>query len=94
MSKKYKEKHDIKEESDTLVENNNGLSKKEIYDLKQKEKRAEREKIAKKNKSKSKKKKRKQKTYTSSLGVRIFAIVMLILMIGSVIAAISSYFMG
>ena len=39
MSKKYKQKHTIDEEENTIEENNNGLSKKEIYDLKQKEKK-------------------------------------------------------
>ena len=84
MSKKYKQKHTIDEEENTIEENNNGLSKKEIYDLKQKEKKAMKEKIAKKNKTKTKKvkKKSKNKTYSTNLAGRIFAIIMLLLMAG------------
>ncbi len=87
MSKKYKVKHeeknDINEEEIT-----NNLSKKELYDLQKQEKLKLREKASKK----SKKNKSSKKTYKTNLAGRIFAIAMLILMIGSVIATISYYF--
>ena len=96
MSKNYKQKHTIDNEGNTIEENNNGLSKKEIYDLKQKEKKAIKEKLAKKNKSKTKKvkKKSKNKTYSTNLAGRIFAIIMLLLMAGSVITTVFYYFNG
>lgn len=87
MSKKYKIKHN-KEEIEEVV-NEDELSKKELYDLNKKKKLREKEKLSKKNDSKKKKKK---STYKTNLLGRIFAIVMLILMIGSVIATISYSF--
>lgn len=89
MSKNYKIKHEKNEIE--IEESNESLSKKELYDLKQKEKIAKKEKLEKK---KLKKKKSKKKTYQTNLVGRIFAIVMLILMIGSVIASVATYFMG
>ena len=89
MSKNYKQKHETKIENDINIDNN-GLSKKELYDLKQKEKKEKKEKLTKK--TKKKKKKSSKKTYKTNLAGRIFAIIMLILMAGSVIATISYYF--
>ena len=88
MSKNYKinRKKNIEEEK---VKDENTLSKKELYDLKKQEKIAELAKKSKKTKNKNKKSK---KTYQTNLLGRIFAIVMLILMIGSVIATISYSF--
>ena len=91
MSKKYKQKHDkIKEEE--FINNNPTLSKKELYDLEKEKKIAEKEKKRKKIEKKQNKSKKNKKTYKTNLAGRIFAIVMLILMIGSVIATISYYF--
>ena len=87
MSKKYKVKHED-ENSINEEENINNLSKKELYDLQKQEKLELREKENKKKK----KKKSSKKTYKTNLFGRIFAIAMLILMIGSVIATISYYF--
>ncbi|MBR3162274.1 MAG: hypothetical protein IKF19_06055 [Bacilli bacterium] len=90
MSKKYKQKHDKNSEEEIIEENT--LSKKELYDLEQKKKRENREKEKAKNNKKKNKDKKKNKTYkTNTLG-RIFAIFMLVLMVGSVIATISYYF--
>ena len=87
MSKKYKVKHEEKNDinEEEIV---NNLSKKELYDLQKQEKLKLREKASKK----SKKNKSSKKTYKTNLAGRIFAIAMLILMIGSVIATISYYF--
>ena len=63
------------------------LSKKELYDLNKKKK----EESTKKKEKTEKKKKKQQKTYSHNLGARIFAIIMLILMIGSVMASIFAY---
>ena len=63
-------------------------SDKELYDLQKQEKL----KLREKEKKKKKKKKSSKKTYKTNLFGRIFAIAMLILMIGSVIATISYYF--
>ena len=56
------------------------------------EKREQKNKTAIKNNKH--KKKKKKKTYKTNLAGRIFAIVMLILMVGSVVATISYYFSG
>lgn len=88
MTRTKKIKHDKKNEE--IIETNNTLNKKELYDLRQAEKRKEKEKIVRKNKKATKKK--SKKTYKTNLIGRIFAIIMLILMIGSVIATISYYF--
>lgn len=78
------EKDIINDENDS-----SNISKKELYDLQKQEKL---KKKAKENKKKDKKKKNKKSTYKANLGARIFAITMLILMLGSVIATISYYF--
>lgn len=90
MSKKYKVKHEEKNDinEEEITNNSNNLSKKELYDLQKQEKLKLREKASKK----SKKNKSSKKTYKTNLAGRIFAIAMLILMIGSVIATISYYF--
>ncbi|MEE3343248.1 MAG: DUF2371 domain-containing protein [Bacilli bacterium] len=91
MSKKYKQKF---EKKDIEEDNNSNLSKKELYDLEQKQKRERKEKEKNKKKKKTDKSKKKKKTYSTNLAGKIFAIVMLILMVGSVIATISYYFTG
>ena len=89
MSKKYKQKNTKKNE-EIIVETNTNLSKKELYDIEKKKKIEAKEK---KNNTKQKKKNnKKKKTYSTNIAGKIFAIVMLILMIGSVIATISYYF--
>ena len=76
-------------EEENNVEKKNSLSKKEIYDLNKKKKEESKQK---KTKTESKpKKNKKKKTYTHNLGARIFAIIMLVLMIGSIVATISMY---
>lgn len=91
MSKKYKIKNKRNEdEDDILNDEEENLSKKELYDLNKKKKINEKEKNLKK--VKIKKKKKKNSTYQTNLVGRIFAIIMLILMIGSVIATISYNF--
>ena len=88
MSKNYKKKN----EKEEIVVDEVNLSKKELYDLEKQKKLALKEKEQrKKNKSSSKKKKATKKTYQTNLGARIFAIVMLILMIASIIASAASY---
>ena len=88
MSKSYKKK--IKAEEVIEDEKVDGeLSKKELYDLKKQEKEAAKKKEISKKKSSVKKK--GKKTYQTNLAGRIFAVVMLILMVGSVIATIASY---
>lgn len=79
MSKNYKRKKEIEEQ---IIEENT-LSKKEQYDL------------AKKNKANKKevKKKKTNKTKQTNLGARIFAILMLLLMISSVIVSSLAYVM-
>ena len=87
MSKSYKKKL-IKDEE--IVETDDStLSKKELYDLNKKKK--EEEKKKKKKKDKKKDNKKNAKTYQTNLAGRIFAIIMLILMAGSVIATIAAY---
>ena len=85
MSKNYKVKH---EKEITNEINDENMSKKELYDLKKKEKEA----LKQKNAPKKKKKKKQNKTYKTNTIGRIFAIIMLLLMIGSVIATISYSF--
>lgn len=84
MSKKVKFRKKNHLEEEPKENNDNGISKKELYDLKKKEKNC------KKKKNTAKKKKKKQ--YQTSLAGRIFAFIMLILMIGSIIATISYSF--
>ena len=80
MSKSYKRKKEIEEK---IIEDNT-LSKKEQYDLAKKEKA---------NKKETKKKK-VSKPKQTNLGARIFAILMLLLMISSVIVSSLAYIMG
>ncbi len=91
MSKKYKKKHENIIDEETNIDNDS-LSKKELYDLEQKKKREKKEKEKVKKDKKNGKNKKKKKTYKTNLAGRIFAIVMLVLMLGSVIATISYYF--
>ncbi len=91
MSKKYKQKHD-KNTEEEVIEEESTLSKKELYDLEKKKKIEKREKEKSKQVKKNSKSKKKKKTYKTNLAGRIFAILMLILMAGSVIATISYYF--
>lgn len=76
-----------KEELKTNIENTE-LSPKEIYDQKKQEK--EKQKI--KPKSKKNNKNKKKKTYTTNLGGKIFAIIMLLLMVASIFGYAISYF--
>ena len=76
-----------KKAEEVKIEEAAGLSKKELYDLNKNKKE---EIKVKKIKAPSRKKKTK-KTYQHNLGARIFAIIMLILMIGSVAASIFAY---
>ena len=91
MSKKYKQKFDKKIEEEDNVEEMT-LSNKELYDLEQKKKREKKEREKAKKEKKKDKNKKKKKTYKTNLAGRIFAVLMLILMVGSVIATISYYF--
>lgn len=84
MSKSYRQTRK-KEEEVTISEE--GLSKKEQYDLAKQKKQALKEKQVRKNKKKDKKKKH----YQTNLPSRIFVVVMLILMIGSIAASVASY---
>lgn len=76
-----------KQEKEIKNTNENELSPKEIYDM-NKEKRLK----EKKKKESTPSKKKKKKTYETNLAGRIFAIIMLILMIASVFGYIISYF--
>lgn len=87
MSKKYKKKNISIDEEDINESDVEVLSKKELYDLNKKKKDEEKKK---KNKKKSNKKKKSDGHQINLMG-RIFAIIMLILMIGSVVASIASY---
>lgn len=69
-------------------ETTTNLSKKELYDLNKQKKQLEKEKQKKKSNSTKKKKK---KTYQTSLMGRIFAFIMLILMVGFIIATVAVY---
>lgn len=79
MAKSYKKKH----EEEVIVTEDEAISKKELYDLEKKKKLELKEK-AQKSKNKGLKVKNSNK---EKLGARIFAIVMLVLMIGSVIVS-------
>lgn len=88
MSKSYKKK---REQEDINIEEV-GLSKKELYDLEKKKKLEQKEKTEKKKMKKiSSKKKISKKTYQTNLAGRIFAVVMLLLMIGSIVASAAAY---
>lgn len=84
MAKSYKKKH---EKEDVVVETGT-LSKKEQYDLEKKKRMELKEKEQKK---KNTKKKINNKTKQTNLGARIFAIFMLLLMVGSVIVSALAY---
>lgn len=86
MGKKYRIKHSKKEDEEELFDEST-LSKKELYDLNKEKKLKEIEKSKKKKDNKKKK-----STYKTGLVGRVFAILMLILMLGSVIATISYSF--
>lgn len=82
MSKSYK----VKRKKEEVVVDESSLSKKELYDLNKKEKET-----AKIKNDKKKSKKNKKITKQTNLGVRIFAIFMLVLMIASVVASAIAY---
>lgn len=86
MAKSYKKKI---EQEEIIIENDT-LSKKEQYDLEKQKRIALKEKKQKK-KNKSLKKKINNKTKTTNIGARIFAILMLLLMIGSIIISTLTY---
>lgn len=86
MSKGYKKKNKKEE----LVEEVKTLTKKEEYDL-NKEKKEQEKKKSKKLKKKEKKIKKPKKKIQTNLGARIFAFVMLVLMILSVVASAAAY---
>ena len=85
MSKSYKKKIN-KEDEELEVSSESSLSKKELYDLNKKKKEEERIKHAKKVDKKKKVVHRSSNTFA-----RIFAIFMLVLMIGSVFVTFISY---
>ena len=87
MAKSYKQKH----EEEVIVTDDAVVSKKEQYDLEKKKRMAIKEKKSKKNASKSKK---LHKGNQSNLGARLFAIFMLVLMVGSVIVSALAYVLG
>lgn len=86
MSKSYKKKR----EQEVAIEENDTLSKKEQYDLEKSKRLVQKEKEQKKKKN-SQKKKTSKKNCQTNLAGRIFAVVMLILMIGSVAASVAAY---
>lgn len=90
MAKSYKKKRIIEEE---VTMENDEISKKEQYDLEKQKKVALKEKSQKK-KEKSIKRKINNKVKGTNLVSKIFAIFMLILMIGSVIVSTLTYFLG
>lgn len=77
-----------KDEVETQGTNVQELSAKELYDIKKEQRQKEKQKKDKK----SKKKKKKFKTYETNLAGRIFAFIMLLLMIASVVGYVVSYF--
>lgn len=79
MAKSYKKKREIEEVVETEA-----LSKKEQYDLEKEKRIKDKEK---KDKKKNSKKKRSTKKAPTNLGAKIFAVLMLLLMIGSVIVS-------
>ena len=82
MAKSYKKKRELEE----VIETNEELSKKEIYDLEKKKKLEEKEKNIKKTKNKAKKTSKK-----TNIAARIFAVFMLLLMVSSVIISALAY---
>lgn len=85
MSKSYKVKR--KKEEEEIIVNEDGLSKKELYDLNKKKKETEKIKD-----NKVKEKKRKKRELPANLGTKLFAIFMLVLMIASVLVSALAYF--
>ena len=90
MSKSYKKKR-VKDAEEIKEVDESTLSKKELYDLNKKKRDALKLKEEKKKKNNKAKANRSGKTYQTNLAGRIFAIVMLVLMVGSVIATIAAY---
>ncbi len=90
MSKSYKKKR-VKDEEEIKEVDESTLSKKELYDLNKKKRDALKLKEEKKKNNNKAKANRSGKTYQTNLAGRIFAIVMLVLMVGSVIATIAAY---
>ena len=86
MAKSYKRK---KEQEEIVIESDT-LSKKEQYDLEKKKRLALKEKGNKKKNVKA----NSNKVKKTNLGARIFAIFMLILMIGSVVISALAYVLG
>lgn len=86
MAKSYKKKH----EQEEVITESDTLSKKEQYDLEKQKRLAIKEKEQKKKKNTSKKK-TGNKVNSANIGARIFAIFMLVLMVGSVVVSVLSY---
>lgn len=86
MAKSYKKKH----EQEEVITKSDTLSKKEQYDLEKQKRLALKEKEQKKKKNTSKKK-TLNKVKETNIGARIFAIFMLVLMVGSVVVSVLSY---
>lgn len=82
MAKSYKKKHE-----EEIIVNEDTISKKEQYDL-EKKKRIDLKKKEQKKKNKSSKGKSGLKTKKTNLVGKIFAIFMLLLMVGSVVVSI------
>lgn len=89
MAKSYKKKFEHEE----VEVSNETLSKKELYDLEKKKKMNLKEQDNKKNK-KVLKNNSKNNSKQTNLGTRTFAILMLILMIGSVLVSALAYVLG
>ena len=88
MSKRYKVNNKKNEEIENTSLEHEGLSKKEIYDLNKKKK----DDLKYKNsKTKKKSKKNVSKKHSTNIAAKVFAIFMLLLMIGSVVASVASY---
>jgi hypothetical protein len=85
MAKSYKKKI----EQEELVHENDNLSKKEQYDLEKKKKMNLKEKEQ--NKKNKVNKKNGNHAKQTNLGARIFAVFMLVLMVGSVIISTLAY---
>lgn len=82
MAKSYKKKHE-----EEIIVNEDTISKKEQYDL-EKKKRIDLKKKEQKKKNKSSKGKASLKSKKTNLVGKIFAIFMLLLMVGSVVVSI------
>lgn len=88
MSKHYKIKNKKANEEIETIDEYEGLSKKEIYDLNKKKKENIKRKTS---KDKKKAKKTSSKKHPTNILTKVFAIFMLILMVGSVVASIAAY---